>query len=371
MDADSFRSFATMAAQSSPLYAALAEQISGDARLLEVFATAGDRHATLAFAVVQRVLADHPDEPLAAYYASFGGDRAPDGDLAKAFETFVLRHRDRIEALLTTRDTQSNEPLRAAQLRPAFGWAQAGLGRPLALIEIGTSAGLLLHPDRYGYEYVFDDGTVLECPPAISADHRDAVPAPVLRCQVRGTAMPKTLAPLVTKDLRLSSRVGLDLNPLDPADAETRAWLHAQVWPEEADRRAHLDAALTLAARLPARLRKGDALDILPAAVGMVSAPAVPCVFVSNTLAHFDAGSRAAFADLIRGLGSRRDLVLILKESEPVGLGLFTPRAAVDASAPPYDALGAVLFQAGRERCFSLGTAGRHDAWLEWAPASL
>ncbi|GAA1949314.1 DUF2332 domain-containing protein [Catenulispora subtropica] len=372
MGADSFRRFATMeAAVSSPLYAALAEQIAGDERLRDVFEAAGDRHVALVFAVVHRVLADHVDDPLAAYYASLGGDRAPDAELPKVFEAFVLGHRDRIQELLATRDTQSNEPLRAAQLRPAFGWAQAGLGRSLGLIEVGTSAGLLLYPDRYGYEYAFGDGSVLEQPPAAGSDPRDTVQAPVLRCPVRGSATAKTLAPLVTKDLRISSRVGLDLNPLNPADAETRAWLRAQVWPEEADRRSRLDAALVLAARYPARLRKGDALDILPTAVGMVSAPAVPCVFVSNALAHFSDDARAGFVELIRGLGSRQDLVLILKEPDSVGLGLFTRRPAADPSAPRVESLGAVLYQAGRERCFVLGTAGPHGAWLDWAPAVL
>ncbi|NUP51555.1 MAG: DUF2332 domain-containing protein [Catenulispora sp.] len=372
MCADSFRNFATSeTAGTSPLYAALAQQVCDDPQLREVFEAAGDGHVPLCFAAVQRVLADHDDDPLAAYYASFGGDRAPDAELAKAFEAFVLGHRNQIAELLANRDTQSNEPLRAAQLRPAFGWAQAGLGRPLGLIEVGTSAGLLLYPDRYGYEYTFGDGSVLERPPTVSTDDRDPVPAPTLRCPIRGTATAKTLAPLVTKDLRISSRVGLDVNPLNPADDETRAWLRAQVWPEEADRRTRLDAALAMASRFPARLRKGDALDILPAAVGTVASPAVPCVFVSNTLAHFDAEARATFVDLVRTLGARQDLVLILKEPESVGLGLFTPRPAADPSAPPVESLGAVLFQAGRERCFSLGTAGPHGAWLDWAPAML
>lgn len=288
-------------------------------------------------------------------------------------------------------EAQVNDPLRAARLRPAFGWAQAGLGRALGLIEVGTSAGLLLHPDRYGYEYAFEDGSVLECPPPANADDRDAVAAPMLRCPMRGRATAKLLAPLVTKDLRISSRVGLDLNPLNPADAETRSRLHAdaQLRPEESDRRARLDAALAMAARLPARLRKGDALDILPAAVGMVTAPAVPCVFVADTLAQFDADGRAAFVELVRTLGSRQDLVLILLEPEPVGLGLFTPGppaspdadpdpgpdanpdATPDPHATPVETLAAVLYQAGRERCFSLGTADPSGAWLDWAPAML
>jgi hypothetical protein len=364
-----FRAFATEAEAVSPLYAALARQIAEDAGLREVFALVDDRHATLAFAAVQRVLADHPEHPLAAYYASFDGERAPDAELARVFESFVAAYRPEIEALLMAGDTQTNEPLRAAQLRPALGWAQACFGRALGLIEVGASAGFLLHPERYAYDYEFADGSVLERDAV--ADEYDDSPAIVLRCPVRGAATPKTLAPFVSKDLRIASRVGLDLNPLNPADAETRAWLRALVWPEESERRTRLDAALAMAARHPVKLRKGDALDILAAAVGSVTAPAVPCVFVSNTLAHFPAGARTAFAELIRDLGSRRDLVLILKEVSSVGLGLFTDRPADDPAGPRVESLAAVVYQAGRERCVALGTAGGHGAWLDWAPTLL
>jgi hypothetical protein len=364
-----FRRFAELEAEASPLYAALALRLADDAELRAVFASLGDRHVTLFFAAVQRVLADHREDPLAAYYASFDGERAPDAQLAKAFESFVTAHRDAIEALTAGRVAQTNEPRRVADLRPAFGWAQACFGRRLGLIEVGTSAGLLLHVDRYAYEYEFADGTVLERGAQVD-DFDDAAPI-VLRCPVRGAATAKTLAPFVTKDLRISSRVGLDLNPLNPADAETRAWLRAMVWPEQTERRVRLDAALAMAVRHPVRLRKGNALDILGAAVEMVTSPAVPCVFVSNVLAHFPPGSRAAFVDLIRDLGSRRDLVLLMKEAPEVCLDLFTDARADDPHAPHSEPLGAVVYQAGRERCVSLGFAGSHGSWLDWAPTML
>jgi hypothetical protein len=368
--ASRFESFALEAADTSPLYASLARLIAETPALRAVFALPADRHPTLAFAAVQRVLADHPDAPLAAYYASFGGRRAPDADLPKAFESFVADQRAEVETLVATGDTQTNEPLRAAQLRPALGWAQACFGRSLGLIEVGASAGFLLHPERYAYEYGFDDGSVLEQPAV--ADPYDDSPAIVLSCPVRGAATPKTLAPFVAKDLRIASRVGLDLNPLDPADAATRAWLRALVWPEEAERLARLDAALAMAARHPVRLRKGNALDILDAAVATVKAPAVPCVFVSNALAHFSATARVGFVALIRALGAQQDLVLILEEAASVGLGLFAePPAEPSAdrpAGPQTETLAAVFYQAGRERRAVLGAAGAHGAWLDWAP---
>ena len=42
---------------------------------------------------------------------------------------------------------------------PSLGAIAAAEGRPLALIEVGASAGLALFPDRYSYE--FDDGVTV------------------------------------------------------------------------------------------------------------------------------------------------------------------------------------------------------------------
>jgi hypothetical protein len=363
-----FQAFAAEAAKDSPLYGRLAVLIAEDPALRDLFAVP-DRHPTLALAAVQRVLADHPDEPLAAYYASFGGERAPDSELPAVFESFVTAHRPAIESLLATGYTQTNEPLRAAQLRPALGWAQACFGRSLGLVEVGSSAGFLLHPERYAYEYAFGDGSLLDVP-AVADPYDDSSPL-TLRCQVRGAASPEGLAPFVAKELRLVSRVGLDLNPMDAADPETRAWLRALVWPEEAERRTRLDAALAMAARHPVRLRKGDALDILEPAVAGVKAPAVPCVFASNVLGHFPTAERTAFVELIRTLGSRQDLVLVVKEAASAGLGLFADLPAQDPDGPYFETLGAVFFQAGRERCAVLGTTGAHGQWLDWAPRLL
>jgi hypothetical protein len=334
--------------------------------LAQVVAAAPERQRipNLLFASVHRVLFDEPDSALAAYYPSLGGRRAPDGELAETFERFVLEHRGRIEQVLATRETQTNEPLRAAPLFPAFGWAQACTRRPLGLIEVGTSAGLLLHADRYSYVYEFEDGTKL------AGGEGSADGVPTLHCAVSSPA--KTLAPFVTKDLRIASRVGLDLNPLDPADPEARAWLDALVWPEHAERRERLRAALDHAARRPVRLRQGDALRILPDAVDSVAHNAIPCVFVSNSLPHWNAEARVEFAALIRELGRRRDLVCIVKEAHQAGLGLFTGRPdELPPGAPhPFEVLGAAVYLGGREQLFRLGSASMHGVGLYWSPVA-
>ena len=361
--------------ETSPLYTELAlhvaDSVADGGLFAGVLAAAPERQRipNLLFAAVQRVLFDEADNELAAYYPSLGGSRAADDGLIPAFDTFVEAHRERIEAVLSTGETQTNEVLRAAQLFPAFGWAQACTRRPLGLVEVGTSAGLLLHPDRYAYLYEFEDESDL----AAGSGSADGVP--VLRCRVEGEPGPaaKALEPFVAKELRIGSRVGLDLNPLDPNEPADTAWLRALIWPEHTERRARLEAALAHAARRPVRLRKGDALRILGDAVDSVPRNAIPCVFVSNSLPHWSPDSRTEFAALIRQLGQRRDLVFIVKEAYRAGLGLFTDRP--DEHAPdgvtPFEVLGGAVFLGGQERLFRLGTAKIHGTALEWSPIPL
>ena len=359
--------------ESSPLYAALSRYVSDDiaagGAFTEVLAQAPQRQRipNLLFASVQRVLFDHAEDPLAAYYPSLGGTRDPDDALPETFARFVAAHRAEIDPLLATGETQTNEVRRSAQLFPAFGWVRAATRRPLGLIEIGPSAGLLLHADRYDYRYEFADGTVVRGGAAVA----DGVPP--LHCAVRGACRPEQLAPFVAKELRVASRVGLDLNPLDPSDPDARAWLRALLWPEHAERRERLDAALEHAARRPVRLRKGDALRILGDAVESVAENAVPCVFVSNSLPHWSPEGRAELVALVRELGARRDLVFVVKEAFRVGLGLFSggPDPAVEPGHDAHEVLGAVVYLGGRERLYRLGAAGMHGAWLEWEPKPL
>ena len=90
-----------------------------------------------------------------------------------------------------SRSTQTNEVGRLATLMPAF--ASLGDGQPLALLEVGASAGLCLYPDRYDYDWQ-------------PVGRLTGSGGPELRCDVAG-AMPVPAAPL-----RVGWRGGIDLN---------------------------------------------------------------------------------------------------------------------------------------------------------------
>jgi hypothetical protein len=65
------------------------------------------------------------------------------------FRGWFLERRDEILVVLLARRTQTNEPARCATLLPLL----ATLPQPLALLEVGASAGLCLLADRYAYDF--------------------------------------------------------------------------------------------------------------------------------------------------------------------------------------------------------------------------
>jgi Uncharacterized protein conserved in bacteria (DUF2332) len=88
-----------------------------------------------------------------------------------AFRRYALTNWPAIEAEVRTRAVQTNEPGRCAVLLPVL----ASLPQPLALLDVGASAGLCLYPDRYRYRY---------------GDHTVGVGGPVLDCAATGMAPP-------------------------------------------------------------------------------------------------------------------------------------------------------------------------------------
>jgi uncharacterized protein DUF2332 len=72
------------------------------------------------------------------------------------FRGWLLERRDEILAVLLARRTQTNEPARCATLLPLL----ATLPQPLALLEVGASAGLCLLADRYAYDFDGSRGAV-------------------------------------------------------------------------------------------------------------------------------------------------------------------------------------------------------------------
>lgn len=312
------------------------------------------RRALLYFAATQFLLRGPArGHLLAEYLPTLGGSREPDGGLIPAFAAFVRDHGGDLAALCASRTTQTNEALRAAVLRPAFAQAAQLLQhRPVTLVELGTSAGLLLIPDRYGYRYGNE-----------RYGRADAGPALTMNCELRGPVRPAHL----DRPPEIAGRVGLDLYPVDAADAAATDWLRSCVWPEQVDRLARLNAALVEVAAVAPRLVACDMVAGLATVLSTVDA--VPLVFASNALTYL---TEAARDDLVRTLdqaGSRRDLVLVVNEGATAGLRLFAADSPTPAPGLSIGTLTLVAWQGGRRTVTALGTTGPHGQWLHWEPA--
>ncbi|WP_315975731.1 DUF2332 domain-containing protein [Phyllobacterium sp. A18/5-2] len=134
------------------------------------------------------------------------------------FRRRITANFDDVRTLMLARSTQTNEPARCATLLPIL----AQLPQPLALIEVGASAGLNLLPDFYSYDF---GGVVLRAT-------APTVEAPLFSCKVNEAA------PLPAAMPKIVWRAGLDLNPLEVSDPEQAVWLERLVWPEQRHRLA-------------------------------------------------------------------------------------------------------------------------------------
>lgn len=241
-----------------------------------------------------------------------------------------------IRATILARATQTNEAGRLATLVPAF--ATLAKGEPIALLEVGASAGLCLFPDRWGYAWTTEAG------------ERTAGPAaPMLRCTVSGTA------PLPSSPPTVAWRGGVDLHPLDVTDADQMAWLSMLVWPEHDDRRAQLEQAIAIARAEPPVIVSGDLFDELPALVEAASAHGRVVVFHSAVIAYLEEPDRDRFHHVMTGLVAKGACHWVSNEGEQV-----LPRV-VPTGRPAHDGMAK----------FVLGIDGRAVAWTHGHGRSL
>jgi hypothetical protein len=194
-----------------------------------------------------------------------------------AFHHGVVQNRDAVRALMLERSTQTNEPGRCAALLPIL----SRLPQPLALLEVGASAGLCLLPDCYGYDY---GGYVLK-------PDESGPETPIFPCKLNSaTPMPQNVP-------RIVWRAGLDLDPIDLSDTSQVAWLEALVWPEQTDRLARLRAAIKIARVQRPRLIRGDLRRDLERLAAEMPRDATRVIFHTAVLAYVNSREeRAEFA---------------------------------------------------------------------------
>lgn len=201
-----------------------------------------------------------------------------------AFRRWLVRNFAAVASEAMRRSTQTNEARRCASLLPAL----AMLPGPLALLEIGASAGLCLYPDRYSYSY--DAGE-----PINPSDGPSAV---LLESTTTGSVPVPSALPNVVW------RSGIDLRPLDVGNAEDVRWLETLVWPEQTERRERLRGAIGIVEADPPQIARGEAIDLLAAVAGDAPSEATLVVITSAVLVYLPFAERMRLVDSILRLES-------------------------------------------------------------------
>lgn len=320
--AERYRRFATEEAPGrSELYAQWADGVANDpvAQRLLARLPAARRQPPLVFAVTRMLGAAEGDYP--------------------AWSRWLAEHVEAVAAECVARGLQTNEPLRCAALLPALALVDG----PLALLEVGASAGLCLYPDRYSYRY--EDGPDLD---PVSG------PSPVvLRSRAQG--LPELRPPEVVW------RAGIDLAPLDAASVADRRFLTSLVWPGEEGRTERITAALDLVREDPPLLVAGDATadGLLAGVAEAAPAGATLIVTTPGVLPHIPRAGRERLFAQIDALRATRPGTRWVSIDPPA----LHHRWGRDAASWPGFVLGM------DER--ALAVVDPLGAWVEWRAADV
>ncbi len=340
-------------AESSPLYTQLSLAVADDPEIAAMLLAApvDQRSPTLFFAAVHFLVMRSPDEPLAVHFPDVSSlPPAPDGAYPMLRE-LCLRRSEELGGLIASRHTQTNEVGRCSFLLPALEVISSAVERrPLALVEVGCSAGLNLLMDRYRIDF----GAVGRSGPADSAL--------TVRTEVRGELRP----PVPSTWPTIASRLGIEINPIDVRDPDDALWLRACVWPEHHERLRVLTRAVEIARADPPTVLAGDAAALLPGALRESPPDAHPVVIHTQVLPYFSAEARDGWMDVVSGAAGDRDLTLLLCESTVFARTVMRPTLELEALPPDGMVLARIDFAAGSRHEEVLALTSAHGTWLEW-----
>ena len=185
---------------------------------------------------------------------------------------------------------QTNEVQRCWVLLPLFLTVVRLTGRPLDLIELGTSGGLNVLWDRYRYRAGSwgDSGAPLE----LVGEERAPVPRELLDASVH-----------------VQRRRGIDTNPVDVTSDDGIRLLKAFVRDE--GYRTRLHRAAEVLRTDPPELIRGDYLDLLPGLLGDRDHDALTVVFQTLSTVYLSDEGQLRLREIVDSAGEEGPLAWI------------------------------------------------------------
>lgn len=180
------------------------------------------------------------DAGLASIYPPDGSVSSNGGDMWSIISAALYTHDEFICNWIDS-PQQTNEVARAAMILPALTQLAEHYDLPLALFEIGASAGLTMQLIQFHYDYA---GVRL-----------GNAGSPVRLCPDVRTPPPETeKLPVVI------SRRGCDLNPLDPNSDGDAIRLRSYIWADQRARLDRMNGAMALYSASPPEIERSDAV---------------------------------------------------------------------------------------------------------------
>ena len=278
---------------SSRLYECLSKEIVNDEELMALIRDIpiSQPKPNLFFAAMHYLVKKY-DAPLRAYYASLTGQPLSAEEAFLPFREFALQHQEELRELFHTKLVQTNEVRRAAYLYPLIADIHQSCGKPLALLEIGTSAGLLLGLDHYNYEY--QNG------PSIHSS-TDTL---TICSENRGEPLP----PSVLKKPVIHKRVGLDLHLIDLKKEDDLEWMLALIWPEHEERSRQFIKATEVNNSIRKEFYEGDAVTLLPGIISSIPKECQLVIFHTHVANQFPRELKRQLTDTLQAISHERSL---------------------------------------------------------------
>ncbi len=339
-----FRHLADDQRPRSPFSARLCDVIADEPSIVELLRAAPEEQQVpvlLLAALHDDVLRD-PTAELAHHYPTVAPEPRRDR-LGSVLRAHCAARAEALRDTVARRVVQTNEVGRSGFLLPALGLVAAECG-PLALADIGTSAGLNLRLDRYEYRY--EPGGAVGGPSGVR-----------LRVATRGPI------PVPDELPAIAARVGVDRHPLDVSVDDDARWLRACVWPDQTDRFERLAAAIEIARAEPHPIRALGALEGLEWALWTLAGDAHPVVVNTWVLCYLTPTERAGYVAALDRIGAQRDLTWVFAESPGQADGLPFPDTI---TGEPLTALMVVRWRSGTCSIEHLATCHPHGYWVHW-----
>jgi hypothetical protein len=255
--------------------------------------------------------------------------------MREAVAAAIARHDSFVAAFIDS-PPQTNEIARSAMLLPGLLLVARETGLPLALSEIGASAGLNLNLDRFHYAYG-------------EAEWGDPASPVLLSPEVRG------MAPRLGGVLQVRSRAGCDRMPVDISDPAQRLRLRSYLWPDQPYRMERLEAAIAVAAANPFRLVGKDAADFVERELADRPGDSTFVLFHSIMWQYLPEATKAAITAALEAEGGRATKAAPLAHLRMEPIPGESGHAVLDLTSWP------------GENTRRLAKVDFHGRWIEWS----